>query len=165
VPAFEAVWSILALLTPVAAEDEQRLMPLTRWLRERGRAVSGIELAGSVSLMRIIARAAIAASASYDVVLTPTLADLPAPIGALRDDADPAADFEAQKRFTPFTSPYNVTGQPAMSVPFAWPQIDGITLPVGIQLVGRPYDEATLISLAAQLERAAPWGHRRPPVW
>jgi amidase len=165
VPAFEAVWSILALLTPVAAEDEERLMPLTRWLRERGRSVSGIELAGSVSLMRIIARAAIAASAAYDVVLTPTLADLPALVGGLRDDADPAADFEAQKRFTPFTSPYNMTGQPAMSVPLAWPEVDGVVLPVGVQLVGRPYTEATLISLAAQLEQAAPWGHRRPPVW
>ncbi|MFN8169193.1 MAG: amidase [Candidatus Nanopelagicales bacterium] len=165
VVSFEAVWAVLGLLTPVAPEDEERLMPLTRHLRERGRAVSGIELAGSVSMMRLIARTVINATAAYDAVLTPSLAQPPALVGGLRDDADPAADFEAQKAFTPFTSPYNITGQPAMSVPLHWAEVDGTTLPVGVQLVGRPYDESTLISLAAQLEAARPWAHRRPPVW
>ncbi len=167
VPAFEAVWSVLALLTPVLPEDESRLQPLTQWLRERGRAVSGIQLAGSVSTMRLITRMVVNATAAYDVIITPTLAQLPSLVGpgGLRDDDDPAADFEAQKRFTPFTAPYNITGQPAMSVPLAWPVVDGVTLPVGVQLVGRPFEEATLITLAAQLERAAPWAHRRPPLW
>lgn len=165
VAAFESVWSVLALLTPVLPDDEARLMPLTRWLRERGRRVTGIELAGSVSMMRLITRMVVNATAAYDVVLTPTLAALPSPIGGLRDDDDPAADFEAQKRFTPFTAPYNITGQPAMSVPLSWPLVDGVTLPVGVQLVGRPFTETTLIAVAAQLEEAAPWGHRRPPVW
>ena len=50
-------------------------------------------------------------------------------------------------------------------MPLAWPEVDGVTLPVGVQLVGRPYDEATLVCLAAQLEQAAPWAHRRPPLW
>ena len=57
VPAFESVWSVLALLTPVLPEDEERLQPLTRWLRERGRQVSGIQLAGSVSTMRLLKQA------------------------------------------------------------------------------------------------------------
>lgn len=167
VPAFESVWSVLALLTPVAPEDEDRLQPLTRWLRERGRQVSGIQLAGSVSTMRLLTRMVVNATSAYDAILTPTLAQLPSLVGAggLRDDDDPAADFEAQKRFTPFTAPYNITGQPAVSVPVSWPEVDGVVLPVGVQLVGRPYDEATLIALAAQLERAAPWADRRPPVW
>ena len=90
---------------------------------------------------------------------------MPALVGGLRDDADPVADFEAQKAFTPYTSPYNVTGQPAMSVPLSWAEVGGATLPIGVQLVGRPHDERTLISLAAQLEEARPWAHRRPPVW
>jgi amidase len=117
--------------------------------------------------MRLITRMVINATAAYDAILTPTLAQLPSLVGpgGLRDDADPAADFEAQKRFTPFTAPYNITGQPAVSVPLAWPEVDGVTLPVGVQLVGRPYDEATLITLAAQLEQASPWAHRRPPLW
>ena len=163
--AFESVWSVLALLTPVAPEDEDRLMPLTRWLRERGRRVTGIELAGSVSTMRLLSRMVVNATSGYDVIVTPTVAQLPAAVGGLRDDADPAADFEAQKRFTPFTAPYNITGQPALSVPLGWPEVDGTVLPVGVQLVGRHREEALLLSLAGQLERAAPWAHRRAPLW
>lgn len=162
VPTFETVWCALALLTPVLPHDEERLTPLTRWLRERGREQRGAELMGSLAFLRILSRAAVAASAPYDVVLTPTLAQLPAPVGGLRDDADPAADFEAQKRFTPFTATYNVTGQPALSLPLHWTEAG---LPVGVQLVGRPGDEATLLSLGAQLEVAAPWAHRHPSCW
>ena len=95
-------------------------------------------------------------------MLTPTLAQPPALVGGLRDDDDPAADFDAQKRFTPFTAPYNMTGQPAVSIPLHW-TVDG--LPIGVQLVGRQGDEATLIALSAQLERAEPWAHRRPAMW
>ncbi len=160
--AFESLWDVLALLTPVPPEDEERLAPLTRWLRERGRLVSGIEVAGAVSAMRLVARAAMVATADFDVVLTPTLAQLPAPLGSLRDDDDPAADFEAQKRFTPYTSPYNVSGQPALTLPLHWTD-EG--LPVGVQLVGRTGGEATLISLAAAVEEAAPWHHRHPSMW
>lgn len=162
VPLFESLWAVLALLTPVLPDQEHLLLPLTRWLRERGRAVDGITLATAVSMMRLASRAAVAASAAFDVVLTPGLARLPALVGELRDDDDPAADFEAQKRFTPFTAPYNVTGQPAMSLPLHW-TAEG--LPVGVQLVGRPDDEATLIRLGAQLEAARPWVGRRPPTW
>ena len=53
---------------------------------------------------------ALEALAPYDIVLTPTLAAPPLPVGAIRNDADPAADFEAQKAFTPWTSAWNVTG-------------------------------------------------------
>jgi amidase len=108
------------------------------------------------------ARAALAASAHRDLILTPTRAQLPARIGTIRNDHDPAADFEAQKRFTPFTSPYNMTGQPAVSLPVHW-TTGG--LPVGIQLVGQPMREATLLRVSAQLERARPWAGRRPEVW
>ena len=165
VGAFVAVWSILALAIPIPEADEPGLTALTRWLRERGRGVSGLDLANAVSLMQTLTRDSLVATSGYDVVLTPSLAQVPSLVGGIRDDADPAADFEAQKRFTPFTSPYNVTGQPAISVPLHWAEVDGATLPVGIQLVGRPADEATLISLAAQLEAAAPWADRRPPGW
>jgi amidase len=115
--------------------------------------------------MQSLTRDSLIATAGYDAVLTPTLAQVPSLVGGIRDDADPAADFEAQKRFTPFTSPYNVTGQPAVSLPLHWAEVDGATLPIGVQLVGRPADEVTLISLAAQLEAAAPWADRRPPGW
>ena len=62
-------------------------------------------------------------------------------------------------RFTPFTYPFNVTGQPAMSVPLSWNEAG---LPIGA-LRRTLRDEATLFRLAAQLEQARPWADRRPP--
>ncbi len=60
----------------------------------------------------------------------------------------------------PFTPVFNLTGQPAVSVPAGF---GGDGLPLSVQLVGRPGEEATLYSLAGQIEAAAPWSHRRPP--
>jgi amidase len=102
-----------------------------------------------------------AASAAFDAVLTPTLATLPPSIGWFTD-ADPAADFERQKRFTPFTAAINATGQPAISLPL-YQSAEG--LPIGMMFVGRRADEATLVSLAVQLESAAPWRDRHAPPW
>ncbi len=98
----------------------------------------------------------------YDAVLTPTLAMPPVAVGALRDDADPARDFDNQKRFTPFTSVANLTGQPAITLPL------GVTptgLPIGVMLAGRPAGEAELLALAGQLEAARPWIDRHPECW
>jgi amidase len=162
VPHFELVWAAGAAGIPIDAQREGDLRPLTRWLRERGRALSAHDLDAAVAFMQQHARAALASSAHVDLVLTPTLAELPALIGAIRDDDDPAADFEAQKRFTPFTSPYNMTGQPAVSLPMHWTDAG---LPVGVQLVGRPMHDELVLRVAAQLERARPWAHRHPEVW
>lgn len=162
VPHFEKVWSAAAAGIPLTAAQVGRLRPLTAWLRERGQELSVDEVADAVRLMADIASSAVQATAALDVILTPTLAHLPAPVGALRDDADPAADFEAQKRFTPYTSPYNMTGQPAVTLPVHWTH-DG--LPVGVQLVGRPRQEARLLALAARVEEAMPWIHRHPEIW
>ena len=162
VPHFELVWAAGAAGIPVPAEREGDLRPLTRWLRERGRALWPAELEAALHLMAVHAERALAETAHLDVILTPTLADVPARVGAIRDDADPAADFEAQKRFTPYTSPYNMTGQPAVSLPVHW---TGDGLPVGIQLVARPMHESVLLGLAAQIEGARPWAHRHPEVW
>jgi amidase len=170
VPHFERVWSALAAGIPIPPGREHELRPLTRWLRERGRALEPGELDEALRLMAEHADRALAETAHLDVVLTPTLAELPAAIGAIRDDDDPAGDFEAQKRFTPYTSPYNITGQPAVSLPLHWTADDADdegtpALPVGIQLVARPMHESVLLGLAAQLEAARPWSHRHPEVW
>ena len=162
VPHFELIWAAGAAGIPVLPEREGELRPLTRWLRARGRELSAEDVAEAVAFMGEHARAALAASAHLDLILTPTLAQLPARIGTIRDDNDPAADFEAQKRFTPFTSPYNMTGQPAVSLPVHW-TTGG--LPVGIQLVGQPMREATLLRVSAQVERARPWAGGHPEVW
>lgn len=159
---FQMLWSCLAASIPLDADQELQVTPLTRWLREQGNEVSGPELAVAVSVLRTLSRKAMQSTSHVDVILTPTLAQLPPAIGALRNDADPAADFAAQTAFTPFTAPFNLTGQPAISLPLHW---TASGLPVGVQLVGRMYDEYTLISLAAQLETAKPWNTRHPANW
>jgi amidase len=164
VPVFVVVWAVLSTLAPVPPDREAELMPLTRHLRRRGASITGTEYAGAVGAMQLAARAAIGSLAAYDAVLTPTLADLPAPVGSLRNDADPGADFEAQQRFTPFTALWNVTGMPAVNLPLHHTgPLDGAPqgLPVGVMLAGRPAGEAALLALAAQVEAAAPWQDRR----
>ena len=105
--------------------------------------MSGPEFGLAIGAMRRYAAGALAALAPYDVVLTPTLATPPLLVGAMRDDADPAADFEAQKAFTPWTSAWNVTGMPAVSLPLHW---TGDGLPVGVMLAARPAEEELLLS-------------------
>jgi amidase len=154
VHSFEVLWSVGAAALPIPPDLEGDLLPLTRWLRERGARWSGVEVARAVATTRNLARSAIQATAGFDVIITPTLAQPPALIGSIRNDADPAADFEAQKAFTPFTASYNITGQPALSLPL---HRNDSGLPIGVQLIGRPRDEVTLLALAGQLERARPW--------
>ena len=164
VPVFETCWAVLTALSFVnlPAEKRAQLRPLTTWLSERGMAVSGPEFGLAIGELRRVAARTLAALSSYDAVLTPTLAVPPLPVGAIRNDDDPAEDFEAQKRFTPYTSMWNVTGSPAVSLPTHWTP-DG--LPVGVMLATAPGAEATLLSLSAQLEMAAPWVVHTPPCW
>ena len=159
---FETCWAVLTALSTAPAGREEQLRPLTRWLSERGRAVSGPEFGLAIGALRRFAADALTALAPYDVVLTPTLAAPPVRVGELRDDADPQRDFEAQKAFTPWTSAWNVTGMPAVSLPLHWTP-DG--LPIGVMLAARPAEEELLLSLSAQVEAVAPWGHRRAPGW
>jgi len=162
VAAFESCWSVLTALSPAPAGSEGRLRPLTRWLQERGRSVSGPAFGLAIGELRRIAAAGLTKLAPYDAVLTPTLAQPPLRIGEIRDDSDPARDFENQKRFTPYTSPWNLTGMPAVSLPLHM-TADG--LPVGVMLAGRPAADHQLLALSAQIEAAAPWIDRHPPCW
>ncbi len=162
VPVFETCWSVMSALAILPPGGEEQLRPLTRWLTDRGRAVSGPEFGLAVGELRRVAAATLQALAPYDAVLTPTLAQPPLRIGEIRDDADPARDFENQKAFTPYTSAWNVTGMPAVSLPLHWTP-DG--LPVGVMVAARPGEDHLLLALAAQVEEAAPWRDRRPPCW
>ncbi len=161
VPHFETLWAAMATLMPVPPDKEAELRPLTRWLRERGHAIGAAQLFQAQAALQMAVRAGLPLLERYDAILHPTLAQPPVPIGHF-DEVAPEENFERQKRFTPFTSVYNVTGQPAVNVPLHWND-DG--LPIGVMLVGRVSDEATLISLSAQLEEARPWAHRHPPIW
>ncbi len=98
----------------------------------------------------------------YDLLLTPTMAIPPTPLGAFQIKAeDPRGWLRVTNAFVAFTKVQNMTGQPAMSVPLYWNKAN---IPIGVQFAGRFGDEATLFRLAAQLEKARPWKDRRPPV-
>jgi amidase len=161
IPAFETLWYSMATLAPVDPAREDRLLPLTRYLRARGMEVSAADLVYAQAFLQLMVRGALKTLNSYDAVLTPTLASPPAPVGYF-GEVEPPENFERQKQFTPYTAVYNVTGQPAVSVPLHW-TAEG--LPIGVMLAGRMGDEATLISLSAQLEAARPWRDRHPALW
>jgi amidase len=166
VAVFETLWAVLAHSTPVPPDAEDALLPLTRWWRDRGRAVSGPEFLAAAQRAQNAARRIVAAHAAVDVMLTPTLAQPPRPVGWFTV-AGPEEDYARQRAFTPFTAIYNITGQPALSLPLGWtePTADQPMLPVGVQLVGLPGDDRLLLELGAALEAAARWADRRPPVW
>ena len=163
---FTILWVAGAAAVPVPEGREDLLRPLTRELRARGRDVSAAQLVQAMTKLDGLTRSLLAQSAHVDVVVSPTLAQLPALVGQLRDDAQPLADFGGQALYTPYTSVLNVTGQPSMSLPLQWhSRADGPDLPVGVMLTGKPYDEALLLSVGVQLEQAQPWAGRRPVVW
>jgi amidase len=146
-----------------------------------GSSISAAAFVGAVHTLQLAARRMAPFFARHDVLLTPTLAAPPALIGALQPSAaeyrlmrivnalqagwllDALGVIEplAAKTFDymPFTPLFNVTGQPAMSVPLHW---NAAGLPIGMQFVARLGDDATLFRLAGQLERAQPWFSRRP---
>ncbi len=144
---------------PLPAPGE--VEPMTRAVAEQARSLSAADLIVALHGLSRQARAIAAFFARHDVWLTPTLAGPPLPIG--RFSSGPATAEAWARGFTdhcPFTYPFNVTGQPAASLPLYW---SAAGVPIGCQIAGRSGDEATLLRLAAQLERARPWFGRRPP--
>ena len=98
----------------------------------------------------------------FDLLLTPTLAQPPPLIGEFDSPADnPLHGLLRAAELVPFTPPFNVSGQPAISLPLHW---NAQGLPIGVQLVAPYGREDVLLRVAAQLEEAAPWAQRRPPV-
>ncbi|HEY9414370.1 MAG TPA: amidase [Pseudonocardia sp.] len=164
---FDTLWAVLAHGNEVPAGEQSRLQPLTRWWRERGAAVSGPGFLAAAQAAQVAARSVIAAHTGYDAVLTPTLALPPRPVGWFTEGGDPAQDYARQQAFTPFTSIYNITGQPALTLPLGWTDgSDGRPIhPIGVQLVGAPGSDALLLELGATLAAAEPWDDRHAPTW
>jgi amidase len=155
---FITVWQVGPALHPV---DEALLTPLNRGLVESARATSAADYARAVAQLQALARRIVSFWGETDVVLTPTLALTPVPIGWQDEVEGPLEQLLRNTEFTPFTAVANLTGLPAMSLPLHWS--DG-GLPVGVQAIGPPAGEALLLRLAAQVEEAAGWGERKPPV-
>ena len=135
--------------------------PHNRALRERARGVDAAQLMLTMARLQGLARQVLAVFTSYDLILTPTLALPPVPLGWHFQGADvePMAVMANAARFTPFASVANLTGQPVAALPLSWNE----GLPIGVSAFGRPYDEATLFRYSAQIEAARPWADRRPP--
>ncbi len=155
---FRPVWQTAPALYPIY--DPSVLSPLNQAFLQGAHETTSGAYAAAVSRLQLRARRIVSLWSSCDLLLTPTLALPPALVGWETESDDPWEQFDRAARFTPFTAAFNVTGQPAMSVPLHW---SGAGLPIGIQLVGPPLGDALLFRVAAQLEDARPWIDRRPP--
>ena len=149
-----------------------------------GQALSAGKYANALNYLFAAGRGIGCFFEDYDVLLTPTLAAPPLVTGTLQPSSSERIMIRligglkaawmlnalgvikplAAKTFNfmPYTAVFNVTGQPAMSVPLQWNEAG---LPIGMQFVGRFGDEATLFRLAGQLERAQPWADRAPTAY
>ena len=139
----------------------ESLEPVNKALIEFGRTVDAPRYELAERRIQKASRVLVSFFNDFDVLVTPTVAGPPPVIGSYRDPDNPIAEFLNAASLVPFTPPWNTTGQPAVSLPL---HQDEAGLPVGVQIVGRPADEGTLIRLSAQIEEAAPWAGRRPPV-
>ena len=98
----------------------------------------------------------------WDLLLSPTLAEPPVPVGTFANDpAAPMAPMARAAAYVPFTPAFNSSGQPAISLPLHWSEAG---LPIGVQLVSAYAREDVLLRVAAQVEAASPWAHRHPPM-
>jgi amidase len=168
----DTFWRVVSVLAAAGFEGaaasigrkarESDMEAVTWSLVDRGRAVTGVEHATDIEILRKFGRRVLDLHSAHDLVITPTQAQPPRPLGTHKM-SDPDARHYGNKLMSDmmFTAPFNFSGQPAISLPLYWTQ-DG--LPLGTQFVGALGDEATLLRLAGQLEQALPWKTRRPPV-
>ena len=156
---FIEVWQVGPALFPV--EDPAHLTPLNRELAESAHASTAADYARAVTRLGLLARRTVAFWNDVDVVLTPTLALPPVPVGWQEAAEGAIEQLLRSTAFTPFTAIVNLTGLPAASLPLHWNAAD---IPIGVQAIGPPAGDALVLRLAAQLESVQPWGERRPPL-
>ncbi|WP_144630898.1 amidase [Bordetella genomosp. 13] len=138
------------------------LEPAARTMYDLASRYSAHDYAAAIAACHRAGRQLAAFQADWDLILMPTLAQPPVPVGTIgTSDVDPDGARPLSQAFNPFCTLANRTGVPACSVPLHW-NADG--LPIGVQFMARFGDEAMLFRIASQLERARPWAGRRP-VW
>jgi amidase len=156
IAAFTSVWNAGAAAIPL--DDPDRIEPHNRLARDAARAVDSWTYVQAVHETQRISRHIVEGFiANFDLLVTPTMACLPPPVGFWRDGGSPLV---SSYPMAVFTALFNVTGQPAISVPV---HHDPTTnLPVGVQLVAAPWREDLLLQVAQLLEDAHGWLGRRP---
>lgn len=136
---------------------------LARRAYEYGKTISGQDALWGMQELRLLTRQILQRFESWDVYLTPVMCTPPPRVDYLDTLVDDLREFDRRQAATfGFTPPFNMTGQPSMSLPL-WQSASG--LPIGMMFTARYADEATLLRLAGQLEKELPWKDRRPPVW
>ena len=149
-----------ALIGRPLTEDD--VEPGTWAVAESGRPVTATQyLAGLATLHQYSAAVQRWWDEGWDLLLTPTIPEPPLVLGQFGSPEDPMAGLFRSAAVVPYTVPFNITGQPAISLPLHW---SADNLPIGVQLVARYGAEDLLIRVAAQLEQAAPWADRWPPI-
>jgi amidase len=155
---FELLWAAGLAAVPV---DPATLEPFNASLVAMIAQRSATDFIRAQHSLQLQARSIVGTCSAFDVVLSPTQAELPLKIGELADLEDARAMFDRLTQYVGIAPVANVTGQPSVSLPLHWSD-DGV--PVGVMLTGRPCDEATLLRLAAQLQQVCDWPARRPPI-
>jgi len=143
---------------------QDKVEPLSWDLFQKGLQLPSTKYLGSLTRLQQISRELIGLWSDIDVLLTPGLGQRPVPIGTInphKEDDPFSALIPDSSDFTPYTAVWNVTGQPAISLPLLQGD-DG--LPTSIQLVGPPIGEELLLSLSSQIEAERPWANRRPEL-
>ncbi|MEO8115712.1 MAG: amidase, partial [Phenylobacterium sp.] len=144
--------------SPILPEEVETL---TWLIYQNGLGYTGVQVAQAIQQLHALSRRLAEFFERYDVLLLATNGKPPVPKGSIDMNAADLTDYaERLYTFIPNTQPFNVGGQPAMSVPLAWTE-NG--LPIGVQFVARGGGEATLFRLAGQLEKAQPWFEKVPP--
>lgn len=156
--------SIDELKQTMGRDPEENEMEPLAWASYRGSSrLTASQIGWGLQTLRHISREILAKWRDFDVLLSPVTITPAPPIGHLDPvNVEPREFNKRQARVFGYTPPYNITGQPSMSVPSGW---SSDNLPIGMMFTGRYSDEATLYRLAAQLEQARPWIDRRPPIW
>jgi amidase len=152
----------LARATGGRLPDAGLVEPMTRAIAERGKAMPASEYIQSIQTLHRESRNISRFFEAFDIWITPTLATPPPAIGRYTTDGDDVEKWLSELMgFIPFTYLFNITGQPAMSMPLGQ---SGNGLPVGCHFAGRYGEEGLLYALAGQIERADPWFDRRPKL-
>ena len=152
------------MINIVGREPEQDELEFLTWANLRaGRNVTGEQVMWGLQEIRMLNRRTLSFFEDIDVYLSPVMTAPAPPIGYLDPVAVRAREVnQRQGRLYPYTAPFNYSGQPSLSLPL---HMSAEGLPIGMMFTARYADEATLLRLAAQLEKEAPWNDRRPPVW
>ncbi len=141
-------------------EQPEKLTNYARGRLGRGKEVTGLEYAQSMRLLEEIRHQVFVLMETYDLLMTPTMAVPAFPIGEYPDNIG-GVSVGADWGFNPFNIIFNLTGQPAASIPCGFSS-DG--MPIGLHIVGRPKDEVTVLAASAAFEKVRPWSHIRPQL-